>query len=92
MTNNHCPNPNTIRTVITFEMRDKIEAFAKEIADKIYEFAEDQSFDAFRVLPEEWADCGYCERAVLNEQEKALANINLLFVSAIRRNIPIFDN
>lgn len=91
MTNNHCPKPEQIRTVISLEIRDAIDKFAKEIANQIYEFAEEQSFEAFRFLPTEWADCANCETHVLNAQEKALANINILFLNSLKQQTDIFN-
>lgn len=91
-TNNHCPNPEDIRTLITFEMRDRIEELAKDLVEKIDDILEDYSFDTFREMPPEgWEECRNCERNVLNAQEKALRNLQTLFVQAVKRNTPIFD-
>ena len=92
MTNNHCPKPEDIRTVITVGMRNEIEKLAQDIVEKFEDALEDMSFDAFQETPPEgWEECKNCEVHVLNAQEKALDNLILLFVSAVRKNTPIFD-
>lgn len=91
MTNNHCPNPSQFRNIISLEIRDSIDDFAEKITEMIYEFCEEQSFETFRFMPEEWADCQNCERNVLNAQEKALENIEKLLLSVMKTKTPMFD-
>lgn len=86
MTNNHCPDPEDIRPVISVETQNKITEFAQYISEKVYEFCEEESFNSVSELPENWMDCRNCEKQVLNAQEKALSVIENALLAAIKQN------
>lgn len=89
MTNNHCPA--RIEWGISPEIDKAIADLAEMISEKIYENAEELSFDALSTMPEEWASCNNCEKVVLNAQEAALAEIERRFLAKIKTMTPIFD-
>lgn len=84
MTNNHCPNPESIRPILTVDSMNRLDNFAEFISEKVYEFLENESFDGILGMPEDWDSCQTCERNVLNAQETLLAILEKRLLAAIR--------